>query len=424
MADAVQPEAAPAGEQAAEAAASNGRPAAPPRAPRARRPKSEAEASEAPAEPPKPKPAGRTPNRASRASNTAVASGAPVPDRPAAPPPPSRQRSKGPLSPPAPADQTAPAAPPRPRPKGPVRTRPQPAAVAAPAAVASLEVVEAPGYTRLQPEPAEAEAASPAHDLLWRSGLLNVVTIARRELGVYLGSPLGYAAATFVVVIISVFGYISSIASQTPVSMGAIYRLLVYLMVFFVPATTMRQLAEEKRSGTLELLLTSPARDWEVVVGKWLGAFVFYIASTVFVFVYVLLLAHYSQSQAVVSVLGREFSIPNLEYGPVFTGYLAVLLAGAMFLAVGLLVSSLTSSQLVAVAVGWGVLLLTVNGLPLLSGILLQPYSDLVDYVSTYNRMQSLIEGQIVLHDVVYFLSVTAALLFLAVRVLESRKWR
>jgi ABC-2 type transport system permease protein len=269
-----------------------------------------------------------------------------------------------------------------------------------------------------------AEPASPGYELLWRSGLPNVAAVARRELIAALVSPIGYVVAAVLILPVSLITYVGPLTSQAPISMSGVYSLLLYLMVFFVPIYTMRLLAEEGRSGTLELLLTSPVRDWEVVAGKWLGAFAYYLLSTAFVIVYVLLLAHYARSQTEVSVLGAKFLVGNLEYGAIFAGYVGVLVVGAAFVAVGVFASSLTHNQVVAAIIAIGILVVVVYLVGFVGSFLVQPYSDFLDYLSAYNRYQSFIQGQLVLRDAAYFASVAIAALFLSARVLESRRWR
>jgi ABC-2 type transport system permease protein len=263
-----------------------------------------------------------------------------------------------------------------------------------------------------------------AYELLWRSGVLNVATIARRELGAALVSPIGYVVAAVLIIPVSLIGFLNPLLSQSPVSMLIVYRTVLYLMGFFAPIYTMRLLAEERRTGTLELLLTTPVRDWEVVVGKWLGALIYYVGVTAFVWVYVLLMAHYTTTRTVVSLLGVSLHVANLEYGPIVAGYIGVLVVGAAFLAVGLFASSLTHNQVVAAVTAVGVLVALVYLVGYLAAFLFPPYSDFFDYLSAYNRYQSFLQGQLVLRDAVYFATVTAAALFLTVRVLESRRWR
>jgi ABC-2 type transport system permease protein len=125
-----------------------------------------------------------------------------------------------------------------------------------------------------------------------------------------------------------------------------------------------------------------------------------------------------------VTILGLHFEMPNVDYGMILTGYVGVILVGAAWVALGLLASSLTSNQIIAAVVGAVTLVAFQFVFGALTGLLLPPYSDFFDYVSAANRAQSFTQGQLALRDVLYFLTLTAGALFVATRVVESRKWR
>jgi ABC-2 type transport system permease protein len=193
-------------------------------------------------------------------------------------------------------------------------------------------------------------------------------------------------------------------------------------MVFVAPLITMRLLAEERRSGTLEILLTSPVRDWEVALGKWLGGLVTYLAAIAFTVVYVVLISIQESTTTGYDVLGLHLTLPNVDYGRIVAGYVGLLLVGGAWIAVGLLASSLTSNQIVAAVLGIGALLVLYVVFSFLP--LQQPYADFFSYLNASAHAQSFHEGRLVLSDAVYFVTVILAALFLTTRVLESRKWR
>jgi ABC-2 type transport system permease protein len=177
--------------------------------------------------------------------------------------------------------------------------------------------------------------------------------------------------------------------------------------VFVGPALTMGLLAEEKRTGTLELLITYPVRDAEVVIGKYLGALGLYA---------VLLLL----------TLPQVFSVASmgpLDWGPVLSGYLGLFLAGGSFLAIGVLASSWTSNQLVAliVALAIGSFFTVIRHL-----IVFMPESvaSVFEWLSFGFHSDSLERGVIDTRDVFFFFSVIALSLGLAFRSLESRLWK
>ncbi len=277
------------------------------------------------------------------------------------------------------------------------------------------------------PVGAEAVPRAPAagaYDRLWRTGLLNVGSIARRELGSFFVSPIAYVVGALIIIPVALFGYLTQLAGQAPVTMSGVYSWTTYLSVLLIPLFTMRLLAEERRTGSLELLLTSPVRDWELAAGKWLGAVVFFLAVTAFVVVFAVLLFAYEPLRSDLRLLGLTVNVANLDYGTMLSGYLGLALVGATYVAVGLLVSSLTSNQIIAAFAGVIALIGLHWGLGDLASVVKDPFKTIFDYAGGYNRYLSFSQGQLVLKDVVYFLTLLLGALFLTTRVVESRKWR
>ena len=299
------------------------------------------------------------------------------------------------------------------------------AAVARPKVQAKLVAPEPiPSLPPSLPEPVAGPARGGVYDAVWRTGILTVGTIARRELAAYFVSPIGYVVSALLIETVTLFGYLAPIAQQLSVSTNQAYYWFVYLMMFFAPLYTMRLLAEERRSGTLEVLLTSPVRDWEVVVGKWLGAWIFFVITTLFTFVYAVLIIHYQPTLTVIHPFGLSLEVGNVDFGPIITGYIGLLLVGAAFLAVGIFASSLTSNQIIAAVIGIASLLGSFYVVGLVGTFVPGATGDFLQYLGGGNRFTSFYQGRLVLKDVIYFLSLTAGGLFLAIRVLESRKWR
>jgi len=182
---------------------------------------------------------------------------------------------------------------------------------------------------------------------------------------------------------------------------------MTFIMVLMAPVLTMRLLAEEQKLGTLELLLTAPVRDWEIVVGKFLSSFAFYLVALALTLYYVLLL--------------YWFGSP--DPGPILAGYLGMILYGAATLAVGLLASSFSGNQIVGAVVGFGILLI-LTVIDQAGNLVSGTASTIVEQVSITFHFDDFSRGVIDLQSVVYYISVTALFLFLAVRSLESRRWR
>jgi ABC-2 type transport system permease protein len=179
------------------------------------------------------------------------------------------------------------------------------------------------------------------------------------------------------------------------------------ILLFTLPLITMRTYAEEKRSGTIELLLTSPLTDLQIVMGKFLGGLVLYGAMLAVTLVHMAILFVYG----------------NPEWRPIATGYLGLILMGACFLSLGLFVSSLTRNQIIAGMVTFAVFLMfwVVNWIATFMG----PTSQAVlNYLSITEHLNDFARGVIDTKHVVYYLSFIAFSLFLTVRAVDSERWR
>ncbi len=241
----------------------------------------------------------------------------------------------------------------------------------------------------------------------------NVWAIASREFRQYFISPLAYAIAASIFLILgSIFFlniYFGLQSGAIPPDGRMVLGPLVTIMLFVTPALTMRLLADEQRMGTLELLLTSPVRDWELIVGKWLGSFGFVVALLAVTWVYPLIL--------------HRMTDPGIDQGVLVSAYLGlVMLAGAM-LAVGVFVSGLFENPLAAFFAALGLLLVLwiAGGLGSGSG----PLAQLAGYLGLVDHYyDSLYRGIVSLKDIVYYLSLTSFALFLGTQVIQARRWR
>ena len=254
----------------------------------------------------------------------------------------------------------------------------------------------------------------------------NVFTIVRKELRAYFVSPIAYVVLTgflllggwFFFNLLSRFTMLLSIYTQ--LQQGAADQLnlnefviaplmhnLSIVLVILVPMITMRAYAEEKKGGTYELLLTSPLRTGEIVLGKFLASFVFICIMLGLTGVY----------PAVLIAFG------NPEIGVLLAGYLGLLLLATSFVAVGLLTSSFTENQIIAAVSGLvATLLLYIIGWPAdTAGEVLGP---LLRYLSATEHFAEMVNGLIDTQDVVYFASLILLSLFLTQRSVESLRWR
>ena len=233
------------------------------------------------------------------------------------------------------------------------------------------------------------------------------LAIAWKEIQTYFTSPTGYIVA---LVFLALTGYFfgTSVSGTFPeASTEGFIEPSAFILVLLAPALTMRLLAEEQKLGTVELLLTAPVRDWEVVLGKFLASLSFFIGTLAFTLYYVLLLQHFGSP----------------DWGPVWSGYLGLILYGTTALSVGLLASSLSSNQIVALVVGFG-LLLILSLLEQASTLVGGVPSSLLSQLGTTTHLNDFSRGIIDISHVVYYLTATSVFLFLTVRNVESRRWR
>lgn len=236
--------------------------------------------------------------------------------------------------------------------------------------------------------------------------MTRVFLIAYRELKSYFCSWMAYLVIGGFLAI-SGFIFFVIITGNHQASMRWSFHNMAVTLLFVCPILTMRLLAEERRSGTLEVLLTSPVTDAQVVLGKFLGAVGLLAVLVAATLHFPLILAQYGSP----------------DPGPLFTGYLGLLLVGASFMAVGVLASSLTESQVVAGFLSFGGLLV----LWIIGWAASQPGSavgHVLEQLSLLNHFDDLAKGVIDSKDIVFYLSFMAVCLFGAVRALESRKWR
>lgn len=244
------------------------------------------------------------------------------------------------------------------------------------------------------------------------------LTIARREFRSYFDSPLAYVVICLGLVLLGVFFFLvggnflgGTFWDVGRTSLTKMFEAVPrYLALLIVPVVTMRLLAEEKRSGTLEMLITLPVKDHEVIIGKFLGAWGLVVVLILATALYPILMFVW------------PWHLGALDSGPVISGYLGLLLYSAAATAIGLLISALTESQFIAFVVTWIVLILLqfVGYLGEAAG---PTARNVLYFISFDTRLEPFARGMISTRDVVYFLSITFGCLMAAFRALERRKW-
>jgi len=235
----------------------------------------------------------------------------------------------------------------------------------------------------------------------------NILTIAGKELRSYFTSPMAYVLAVFY---LGIVGYIFIAVfllmpqAQTE-NLRSLTGSMLFLSLFIIPMLTMSLFAQERASGTMELLMTRPVRDWEVVVGKFLA--------TVSLFVSVIIIS--LSYPAILEVVAK------VDWAMILTGYLGLLLAGAAFVALGLFASSLTSNQ-IAAAILAVFMLLFFWLVGTLSYSVSHSLGDVFKHLSVLENYQDFSKGIIDTKNIIYFLSLIFVSLFLAVRTIENRR--
>ncbi len=238
----------------------------------------------------------------------------------------------------------------------------------------------------------------------------SVAAVFGKELRGYFATPLGYVFILFYVLVSNgFFFFIHDFFRVGQASMRGFFGTLPWIFLFFVPAITMRLWAEERRTGTLEILLTLPLRDAEVVLGKFLAAFGFLAIALACTFTVPL----------TVGLFGRP------DWGVIAASYAGALLLGAAYLAIGLWASSLTESQVIAFILSVAVIfvLLAAGVAPAWAGSL-GWFAAVTAHLSLLSHFQNILRGVLDSRDVVYYVSVVLLFLHLNAKNIEARKWK
>ncbi len=233
----------------------------------------------------------------------------------------------------------------------------------------------------------------------------NILPIYRREIRSYFNSPVAYVVIVVFLAIIGWF-FTNNLFLMNVASMRIVFELVPLVFLFFVPAVTMRLLAEEKKSGTLELLTTKPVRDAEIVLGKFLAAWALLAAALVPTVLYLITL----------------LSLGSIDMGPVVAGYLGLLLMGGVYIAIGIFASSLTENQIVAFIISF----LIVLALFLMDKVLMyipEGLASTIEFLGIDYHFSNIARGVIDSRDIIYFASLLGFSLLLATVSLERRKW-
>ena len=252
----------------------------------------------------------------------------------------------------------------------------------------------------------------------------NALAIANKEFRSYFASPIAYILIGLFSLLFGYFFYVFLMvfvrqseqmmqfgggggANVNQMMIRGLFQNTAVIILFVMPMITMRTYSEEKRSGTIELLLTSPLTDLEIIVGKFLGALALYAAMLIVTMFYMAIL----------------FRIGNPEWRPIVAGYLGLLLMGGCFLSAGLFISSLTKNQIVAGFLTFATFLMLwiINWMGESSG---PTTRDVLNYLSITEHLDDFSRGIIDTKHVVYYLSFITFGLFLTAKSVDSERWR
>lgn len=233
----------------------------------------------------------------------------------------------------------------------------------------------------------------------------NIVMIAEREFRAYFLSPIAYVYLIVFLMLVNWFFFMGFFLLGQA-DMRPMFKMMPDIFLVLAPAVAMGKWAEERKLGTLELLLTLPVKDYQVVTAKFLAGLAL-IASAVLL----------TLPAAITTA-----SIGNLDWGPVIGGYLGTILMGGAYLSIGLFFSSLTENQIIAFILGVvGCFALYIIGSPLLTAIVGGSVAGMMQYLALAGHFNSIARGVIDSRDIIYYLSVIGFFLYLNLKVVSTK---
>jgi len=233
-----------------------------------------------------------------------------------------------------------------------------------------------------------------------------ISVLFKKELMAYFNSPIAYVFIG-IFLIVGNWLFMNPFFLNNQLSMRYYFVILPWIFLFLAPAITMRLWAEEKRSGTIEFLLTLPITNWQLILAKFFGAFVFLAISLVL-----------SLSMPIALSFLGEFDL-----GPVIGGYLGALFLGGAYLALGMFISSMTKNQIIAFITALvGCFIFFIAGADFVVGYTGGALAEILKFIGLGNHFSSIARGVVDTKDLVYYLSFIFFFLWLNVRVLERKK--
>lgn len=233
-----------------------------------------------------------------------------------------------------------------------------------------------------------------------------IFIIAKKELASYFKSPIAYIILILTISIFNIF-FFMIIDGNREVSLRDVFKVMEFMFVFLAPLLTMKIFSEEKLTGTMEFLMTSPITNTAIVLGKYLGSLIFFSLLLIMTAVYYLIIEYFGQPDRLATL----------------TGYMGVWLEGAFFLSIGMLTSSWTRNQIVAAISSYTILFLlyfSASFIKYFSGTA----ETVIRYISTLNHLENFAVGLVTTADLVYYLSGIVVCIVLTRFSIENRLWR
>ena len=233
-----------------------------------------------------------------------------------------------------------------------------------------------------------------------------VLVLAKKELRSYFDSPVAYVVITLFLLIAG-WQFSSSLFLSNSPDLRTLFNIIRFILLFFIPALSMRLISEEKRLGTIELLMTLPVKDWQLVLGKFISAYLLIIITLILTFI------HY----ITISLLGSP------DFGATMAGYFGLILIVGVYLAIGIFTSSLSQNQIVSFILSF-VIIFAFFMLDKIVFFFPGFIANILEFLSIDYHFEGIARGVIDTRDQIYFLSMIFLFLFLTTQTLESRKWK
>lgn len=236
----------------------------------------------------------------------------------------------------------------------------------------------------------------------------NIKHIFKKEVSSYFNSPMAYIFLVIFAIVNSFF-FTNIFFKINQSDLRTLFNIIPLVYLFFIPAICMSLIAKEKNTGTMEVLTTLPITDTELVIGKFLSALFLIFVGLLFTFIQLYTLIQTGT---------------DIDYGAIFTGYLGLLLLGAVYSSIGIFASSISKDQIVAFIIGvFLVLLFYLMDKTIL--LFTPPFmASFIQYLAVDYHLTNISRGVIDSRNIIYFLSVISFFLFMTIRLLESRKWK